>query len=178
MEGGDKMGKHAEKMKGIGCLIAVLVIVCLIFIPIIWGTIQEQIQINKEEQLRQEGKVISSDTIISQIVEIMKNREEEQLKEYLADDFIYCGSDRNESEYVYGFWDDLKYLVEENYDIEQRGNDLKDQKTYFIYWNTNYLVTDRTDPSYCLQELKIYLKEVVEENQITYKIYKIILTDN
>lgn len=47
-----------------------------------------------------------------------------------------------------------------------------------IYWNTNDAISDKIDSLYCLQKINIYLKKVVETDKITYKVYRIILTDN
>lgn len=131
-----------------------------------------------EYNLIQEGKAKSSDDIINEIVAILKNRDEEKLTNYLTEDFSYINNSRYESKYINEFWNDLQYLVDSNYDIEKRENSIETEETYFIYWNTNNLVTDRIDNLYCLQKIRIYLRKLIEQDQITYKIYRIILTDN
>ena len=79
---------------------------------------------------------------------------------------------------ISSFWTDLQYLTDDNYSWERRENSIENEKTYMIYWNTNVEISDKTDSLYCLQKINIYLKKVVETDKITYKVYRIILTDN
>ena len=95
----------------------------------------------------------------------------------MADDFIYIDNNNYKSEYIDNVLRDLDYLVT-NYDTEKRNNSIKDEETYYIYWNINKMVKERTDELYCLQKIRIYLKRTVGLDDITYKIYKIILIDN
>ena len=62
--------------------------------------------------------------------------------------------------------------------MQKRENDFEDKETYRIYWNTNKLVTDKTNNLYSLQKITVVLNRVVKEDIITYEIEKIILTDN
>lgn len=169
-----------EKKGELIASIIILIIVAVIVIPIIISKTIEHKQILKsteiEQKLIEEGKIVSADTIINEVVEIFKNREEEKIKTYISDNFKYIGSDRYESKYINNLWSQLKYLVT-NYDIEKRGNSIENQETYIVYWNTNEKAEGRTDKFYCLQKILIYLEKVVEENQITYKINQITLTN-
>lgn len=156
----------------------ILILVLLLFIPKLVDDKKELDELEYERQLIQEGKVISDTEVINEIVNTLKERKEEQLNSYIATDFTYINDNGIESNSLYNFWNDLDYLVEDNYDIEKRGNSIQNEETYFVYWNTNNKVIDRNDNMYCLQELRIYLKKVVETDRITYKVYRIILTDN
>ncbi len=156
----------------------VLIVILIIFIVDLSNSKKELDTAELEYNLIQEGKVKSSDNVINEIVAILKNRDEEKLTNYLTEDFSYINNSRYESKYINEFWNDLQYLVDSNYDIEKRENSIETEETYFIYWNTNNLVTDRTDNLYCLQKIRIYLRKLIEQNHITYKIYRIILTDN
>ena len=129
-----------------------------------------------ERELIQEGKVEASEEIVREIAEILKNREEDALEQYLTEDFSYWKNGETQS--IDDFWNDLNYLVENKYSIEERGNSIEDEETWFIYWNTNESITDKSSDLYCLQEIRIYLKRVVEEEFITYKIERIILNNN
>lgn len=174
----NKKENNITKGNGLGCAVIFLIIVLIIFVPVISNTLQEQENITKENNLIKEGKTVSAQIVIEEIVQILKDRNEEELKKYLTDDFSYWDNNRNESKYTTSFWRELKYLVEDNYDIEKRGNSIKDEETYYIYWNTNELVKERADRYYCLQKISIYLRRIVETDKITYKVYKIILTNN
>lgn len=155
-----------------------LILVLLLFIPKLVDDKKELDELKYEGQLIQEGKVVSDTEVINEIVNILKERKKEQLNSYITADFTYVNNNGIESNSLYNFWNDLDYLVEDNYDIEKRGSSIQNEETYFVYWNTNNKVIDRNDNMYCLQELRIYLKKVVETDRITYKVYRIILTDN
>lgn len=155
-----------------------LILIILAFVPGLVENKQNLDILKQEEQLIKEGKVKTHDEVINEIIEILKERKQEKLEEYLADEFTYVDNDRNNSKYSSSLWTDLKYLVEDNYDIEKRANDTKNQETYRIYWNINKLVKERTDRLYCLQKITISLKRVVKQDIVTYEIEKIMLTDN
>lgn len=156
----------------------ILILVLSLFIPKLVDDKKELDELKYEGQFIQEGKVVSDTEVINEIVNILKERKKEQLNSYITADFTYINNNEIESNNLYNFWNDLDYLVEDNYDIEKRGSSIQNEETYFVYWNTNNKVIDRNDNMYCLQELRIYLKKVVETDRITYKVYRIILTDN
>lgn len=166
----------------IGCCIVILMLVAIIFVSMIIGIISTRIETSNqdkhEQQLIQEGRTKTHDEVINEIVGILKNRDEIELKKYLSEDFKYFDNNRIESEFIDNFFKDLKYLVENNYDIEIRGNDIQNQETYRIYWNTNNLAENRNDRFYCLQQIQVVLSKIVKEDIITYEIKKIMLTDN
>ncbi len=177
--------KNNSNTNETGCLIGVLILVLIIFVPMIVSPIIQQFDISNSEKheakLIEEGKVKSADTVINEFTQIIKNREKEKVKNYLTNDFTYIDNNRYETKYIedYNFWNDLKLLTS-TYDIEKRGNSIKDEATYRIYWNVvgNNKNEDRASRYYCLQKLDIFLRKVVEEEQIIYKIYKIRLTNN
>lgn len=180
----EKSSKIIEEKKngGTGCAIVFFIIFLIIFVPILIGLISNNIeklnQTKHEAKLIEEGKTKTHDEVINEIVEILKSRKEIELKKYLSDDFKYFNNERAESKFIDNFFKDLKYLVENRYDIEKRGNDIKNQETYRIYWNTNNLVKERADRLYCLQKITVVLNRAIKEDIITYDIEKIILTDN
>lgn len=138
---------------------------------------------NKEKHealLIEEGKIKTDSEVINEIIEILIERNGRKLEEYLSYEFVYVDNDRHESKYVGSFWTDLNYLVEDNYDIEKRANDIKDEETYRIYWNVveQNKGLGRANQYYCLQKITIILEKIVKEDIITYEIEKIILTDN
>ena len=154
------------------------IIIVLIFIPYLIDSKKSLEATKQETNLIKEEKIIYDSTIIEEVASIFKSRNQNELKRYLAEDFEYIGNNRNTSKHIGNFWSDLKYLVENNYNIEKRDNSIKDEETYFIYWNTNDIVKEKTDRLYCLQKISIYLRKTVETDKITYKIYKIMLTNN
>lgn len=156
----------------------ILIVILVILTPDLLDSKKELDTAKLEYNLIQEGKTTSSNEIINEIIEILKNRDEENLKNYLTEDFSYINDDRYESKYVSELWNNLKYLVENSYEVEKRGNSIKDEETYIIYWNTNKTVKERTDRLYCLQKISIYLRKIVKQDEVTYQIYKIMLTDN
>ena len=154
-----------------------LIIVVMIFIPIISGTLSEQSKIDKEQQLLESLETIPAEQIIKEITELLSKRDETQLKSYIDKEFTYIDNTNHTSNYIDGFWRDLKYLVT-NYDIEHRANSIDGQETYFIYWNTNEKAEGRADQFYCLQKINIKLVKTIEQDKVTYKIRQIILTNN
>lgn len=156
--------------------IVMLMLVLLAFIPGILNDKKEADELDHEKQLIEEGKVVTDTEVIEQIIKILKDRNEKSLSQYATTDSEYWRNGEKES--MRSFWDDLKYLVENNYTLEARENSIEGQKTYIIYWNTNNVITDKTNSLYCLQKITIILKRVVKEDIITYNIKKIILTDN
>lgn len=168
-----------------GCLIGVLILVAIIFMPMIINPIIQQIEMSNNEKhiasLIKEGKVKSSEEVINELIEIFKNKDENKLKTYLAKDFIYTYNNGNKSTYLYGLLNDIKLLTS-SYEIEKRENSIPDEETYRIYWDIVEANKDRgtnkEERTYCLQKITIILKKVVKENMITYEVEKIILTDN
>lgn len=153
----------------------ILLIILLISVANFLENKKELDVIAHERELIQEGKVEASEEIVREIAEILKNREEDALEQYLTEDFSYWKNGETQS--IDDFWNDLNYLVENKYSIEERENSIEDEETWFIYWNTNESITDKSSDLYCLQEIRIYLKRVVEEEFITYKIERIILNN-
>lgn len=182
----DKKEKQTNGSNGEGCAIGLLIIFLIIFIPTVIGFITNSVETSSkakhETKLIEEGKVESAEIVINEIVEKIKGKESRNLNSYLADDFSYYDKDNYEHKYIYSFYDDLQ-ILSTNYEIERRGDTSKnDIVTYRIYWNvveenkSNGI--DKTSQYYCLQKITIMLKRVVKENEITYEIEKIILTDN
>lgn len=174
-----------DKNKGLGCAITLLILAAIIFIPLIINTISDSIESDKEArhevQLIEEGKTKSASDVINEIMEILKNRDETKLEEYLAENFIYSDNDNNQSKYIDNFLSDLS-IYSSSYEIERRGNEIQDKETYRIYWNiveeNRDNGVDKTSQYYCLQKITMMLKRVIKEDIITYEIEKIILTDN
>lgn len=180
---GEKKSADVNKSNGMGCMIALVVIFAIVIFMIITNLVGENIEYEQnakhEQQLIQEGKVKSHKEVINEIVEILKNKEENKIKEYLADDFIYYDNDNYEHKYLDSFIRDLQ-IYTTSCDIERRGDTSKNNMaTYWIYWNVveqnKAKGVHKTDTNYCLQRITIYLKRVVKENLITYEIEKIIL---
>lgn len=157
------------------------IIMAVIFIPIIIGLISssanESREFNHETKLIQEGKTESTSEVLDKIINALKDRKEEEFEKILSKDFTYWNNDNNESKHIKNFWNDLKYYTGKYY-TEKRGNSLKDQETYWIYWDISEKANYSEYADYCLQRIMIYLKRVVKEDIITYEIEKIILKDN
>lgn len=176
------MEKGNNEKNTTGCLIVFLIAFLLIFLPILIGMIANNIntsnQAKHEMKLIEEGKVKTHNEVINEIVEILKNRDEKKLEEYLADDFIYYKSKENiENKYVNYFFNDLDVLVS-NFEIENTQDAIGDNEAYEIYWNVieknkEYGI-DKNSNYYCLQKIRIILEKVVKE-EITYEIERIIL---
>lgn len=183
----DKSQKRCfiNNKKGNGCIIAFFIIFLIIFIPLLVQLISNNIEnSNKakhETALIEEGKVKSASDVMDEIMEILKSKDEVKLEGYLSENFTYFDNDGNNSKYINSFIDDLA-IYSTSYEIERRGNDIKDKETYRVYWNVveknrdNGI--DKTSQYYCLQKITIMLTRVVKEDIITYDIEKIILTDN
>lgn len=174
--------KDNNKNEGLGCCIALLILIAIILVPIIIGLISNSIKRSNEaiheERLIEEGKIISADTIIDEVIEILKNRDEEKLKQYLTNDFSYCNNNNNESKFTSGFWTDLKYYTGKHY-IELRGDSTnQDNKTFWIYWDIPENITEKQYSEYSLQRIFVYMEKVIKEDTITYQINKIILRNN
>ena len=180
----EQVYKEANKNEGIGCLIGILILAAIIFVPLIIGTISSSLESSKtkahEQQLIKEGKVKDASEVINEIIGILKNKDEIQLKGFLSKDFTYY--DNNNTEHKYSsFLEDLK-ILSSSYDIEKRGNSIQDEETYRIYWNTveqnikNGI--KKGERGYCIQTITIILKRATKQDAITYEIEKIILKDN
>lgn len=158
--------------------IVLIVIILIIFLP---GIIKEQKKLETsklEYKLLQEGKTINSDEIIKEIVEILKDRDEEKLKEYLSSDFKYWNNNNIESKYIYNFWSDLKFYTGKHY-IEERGDTLnQENKTFWIYWDIPEQLEYKQYSQYSLQKICIYMRRIVKEDIITYEITQMILKNN
>lgn len=178
---------QTNENSGNGCAIALLVIFLIIFIPVMIAIFSSNTETSNKEkhiqQLTEEGKEKTSDEVINEIVKIFKDRNEGKLKEYLAESFNYIDNERYESKYTSDFWKDLKYLVEDSCETERRGDIHQDEMVnYWVYWNVveenKKRGINRAESTYCLQKITITLRKVVKDNEITYEIEKIILTDN
>ena len=161
-------------------IIIIIIIILILCLPAVTKSINELNSSKLEYKLLQEGKTIRSDEVIEKIVEIMKNKDEEKMNDYLSDDFVYYYKNRD-SKYIYSFWNNLKDLVNDNYEIERRENDIKDEETYRIYWDVveqnKINGVNKTDEYYCLQRITIVLKRVIKKDIISYEIKNIILND-
>ena len=171
------LNKDSNKNEGIGCSIILLIIVAVIFIPIIFNTLNEYKEINREQKLIEEGKIIYPDTIVNEFIEILKNRDEQKLKEHISNDFIYYDDNNNESKFISEFWKDLKYFTGKYY-LEKRENSIQGEETYWIYWDIPEQITKEQYSQYSLQRIYVYMKKITKEDIITYQINKIILKDN
>lgn len=181
LTGGDGMEKENQKSNYTGCLIVFFIILVIIFIIIAISmtsnTSEEQQELNHENELISQGKIKNASEVITEVAELLKNRDITKFDEYLSNNFSYIGKDNYESKTADNLFNDLQYLASD-YDVEKRENDFEDKETYRIYWNTNKLVTDKTNNLYSLQKITVVLNRVVKEDIITYEIEKIILTDN
>lgn len=159
-------------------LIVIVVIIVLICGPMLVDSISEWAETKKEYELLQEGKVEDSEDVIKQIVEILKNEQKNEIESYLSDDFKYYDYNNLESCFVDGMWRDLQPLTS-NYDIERRGDTSSDDMaTYRVYWNVEDLSLSRDDLNYCSQILTIILQRVISQDNLTYEISSIMLTNN
>lgn len=157
---------------------ATLVLILIAFVPGLVEDKQNLDLLKQEEKLLKEGKNISSGDIINEIAEILKNEEGEKLESYLSNSFLYYNDENKESKYVKNFLDDLR-IYTSSYDIEKRGNSIKDEETYRVYWNTVEKNVKngvkRGEHGYCLQTVTIILKKAIKQDIITYEIKEIIL---
>lgn len=179
------MKKENDKKNTEGYLIIFLIIFLLIFLPILIRLISNNIntsnQVKHEAKLVEEGKIKTHNEVINEIIEILKNKNNDNLREYISNDFVYYDNDNIAHRYISDFLQDLK-ILSSTYEIERRGDtNLNDLTTYRIYWNiveeNKKRGIDKTNSYYCLQKITIMLKRVVKENEITYEIEKIILKD-
>ncbi len=167
------------KKRGIGCVIAFLIIFAIIVVVLLVNNLiesQKNLEATKhEETLIKEGKTETHNQVINEIIEIMKEENEEKIKEYLSSDFKYYNDNNIESKYISNFFSDLK-ILSTNYDIERRGDiNTDDIVTYRVYWNLVEANSNlgRTSDYYCLQKITIRLKRVVKKDKITYEIENI-----
>lgn len=181
----EKQHVQVDKNNGSGCTIVLFIVFLLIFVPMLIGLISNNIetsnQAKHEAKLIEDGKTKTHHQVIDEIVEMLKNKDEGKLKEYLADDFIYYDNDNIEHRYLDSFIEDLQ-IYTSSCETERRGDtNQNDTATYWVYWNVVEKNKDngvhKTDTNYCLQRIHIYLKRGVKEDIITYEIEKIILKD-
>lgn len=156
-----------------------LILILIAFVPGLLDSKKELDATKLEYNLIQEGKVKTPDKVIDEIIEILKNKEEDKFKQFLSSDFIYYDNDNIEYNYSNSFLKDLQ-IYTSSCEVERRGDIYQDDiVTYWIYWNiveqnkANGVI--KSDTNYCLQRIYIYLKKVVKEDMITYEIEKIIL---
>lgn len=171
-----------SKKEGLGCYIALLILVIIIFAPVIINlisnSIKNSIEVKHEEKLIEEGKTKTDSEVINEIIEIFENRDKEKINQYLSEDFIYYNNDNIKSEFISGFWSDLNYYTGKYY-IEPRGDTSnQENKTFCIYWDIPEQIEYKQYSQYSLQKICIYMKRIVKEDIITYEIEKIILTNN
>lgn len=165
-----------------GGLIVFFIIFLLILVTILIGALSNNIETSNKDKhemkLIEEGKVETADTVINQIIEILKNRDKEKINQYLSNGFIYYDNDNIKSKFISEFWNDLKYYTGKHY-IEQRGDTSNEEgKTFWIYWDIPEQIEYKQYADYSLQKICIYMKRVVKEDSITYEINQIILKNN
>lgn len=158
--------------------IAFLLVVILTLVSLMSKNIKASKQEKHEQKLIQEGNVVDSNKFMEEIVEILKKRDEEKLKDYLSSDFSYYNNDNTESKYINNFWSDLKFYTGKSY-IEERGDTLnQENKTFWIYWDIPEQLEYKQYSQYSLQKICIYMRRIVKEDIITYEINQIILKNN
>lgn len=69
--------------------IVILVIVLMIFVPNLIKNKKELENLEHEGELIEEGKVISDSEVINEILNILKERNENRLNQYITTDFEY-----------------------------------------------------------------------------------------
>lgn len=170
-----------EQKNGKVVYLILFIIFIVVLIPFISIASQSTENLNKskhEAKLVEEGKTKTQDEVINEIIEILKNKDKDKMKSYLSENFKYYDNDNKEYKYADNFLKDLDIYFT-SYEIEQRGNDIKDEVTYRIYWNVVEQNKEngvkQGERGYCLQTLTIMLKRVVKQDEITYQIEKIIL---
>lgn len=168
--------------KGKGCIIGVLVLVAIIFVPMIVVPVMQHVEMtNKakhEASLIEQGKVVSSEEFINEVIEIFKNKDEEKLKGHLAEDFVYYKSNKNkEYKYISYFFDHLTQFTT-SYDIEKK-DDAIEGEAFEIYWNivekNKEIGIKKTDKNYCLQKIRVIIKKVIKKDILTYEIGRIVI---
>lgn len=159
--------------------IIILIIVILIFMPSLLESKSKLDKSKLEHNLIEDGKTVSSDEIINELIEILKTKDKNKIEQCLTKDFTYYDNNNIEHKYIHDFFSDLN-ILSSKYDIERRGDtSSSDRATYRIYWNTVEQNIDngikRGERGYCLQTITIMLKRVVRQDLITYEVEKIIL---
>lgn len=148
---------------------ALLIIVLIIFIP---GLVKDMksLETSKQEyNLVGEGKSIPVSDIVEDFAKLISQKDYVEASKYLSEDKTLL--DSNNIERV-----KLEYCFEKlsphtSHNIEKRGNDLKNEETYRIFWNgTKYENTK--------QIITLNLRKKVKSNEVTYEIFKVIFTDN
>lgn len=138
-------------------------------------------------QPNQEKQVITSEEVVNEIIEILKNNRsvgydaKNILENYLSDDFSYVSPDNYNSKFARDFLSDVGIFFS-SYETEKRGDISQDNTvTYRIYWNiveeNKARGVNKAERGYCLQTINIYLKKVTKENLITYEVERIILNN-
>lgn len=158
--------------------IAFLLVVILTLVSLMSKNIKVSKQEKQEQKLIQEGNVVDSNKFMEELVEILKKRDEEKLKDYLSSDFSYYNNNNTESKYINNFWSDLKFYTGKSY-IEERGDTLnQENKTFWIYWDIPEQLEYKQYSQYSLQKICIYMRRIVKEDIIIYEINQIILKNN
>ena len=83
------MGKENKNKVVLIAGVVILVIIILLFIPSLLNDKKELDELEYEGKLIQEGKVVSDTEVINEIVNILKERNENELNQYITTDFEY-----------------------------------------------------------------------------------------
>ena len=160
--------KDYEKERNRTAYIIGIIITIIIGSIFIIPSLSDLRETNLEAKLIQEGKSISSYTVIEEIAECLKNNDSLKLKTYMSEDCeIYNDSKKN-----YSVETALNSLSSyDSYRIETRGNSIKDEDTYRIYWNGNN-IDDSTEI------ITVILKKKTTKQNITYEIISISIIKN
>ena len=167
-------------------VLVILIIVSIMAGSIIIGTISNSIKSSTEskheEMLIKDGKTKTSNEVIDEIIELLKNKNESELEKYLSDNFIYYDNNNYGHKYLSYFLDDLG-IYTTSYEIERRNDTFQDDiATYKVYWNVveenKNKGIDKTNQYYCLQKIAVILRRIVKQDIITYEIEKIVLINN
>ena len=159
----EKKGKNEKWI----CAVIVLVIIIL-------GTITLNLvdyQIKEAVSNKANKEVISINTIANEVMKSIKKRDEKSLDKYLAKGYVYIDKDNQRHNYIRDFWEDLEQNTTENYKMIKQGNSIKDEETYWIYWN----IPEGETYQDAKQKIMIYFRKAEKEEEITYQIYQIIL---
>lgn len=158
-----KSNNYAGWVIGIICIIVIL----SILIPDLLKSKKELDESKREYEMLNNDKYISDSDCVKEFAECIKNKDMDSAKKLLSSNCSFYNTSK-----CYSIESCFENLDEyETYRYEKRGNDVKNEVTYRIYWNG-------WNESEASQIITLILEKNVGKEEIIYKIKTITLNEN
>lgn len=158
---------HDKKSKIVLLIILVVLILFLPFIHQIVNSFFKQQQSKLEDTVLTSENYTSASSIVSKTIDYLKSGDTDSIKSLLSNDCEFYNDGTK-----YSLSSCLDNLLEyESCKYEKRGNSIKNEETYRVYWNGSNLENAH-------QIITLVLKRKVTQSEITYEIKHITLSNN